>query len=51
MAGIQEAEPMPNKEDDPCAFCGQDRGVIPIGDEQGHGYWICEACDKDMDWE
>jgi len=51
MAGLQEIEPVPNKEDDACAFCSKNRGVLPIGDEQHNEYWICEACDKDMDWE
>ena len=30
-----------------CHFCKKGKGEIPICDEKGKTYWICEQCDLD----
>lgn len=40
-----------NLEYQKCADCQDGIGEIPISDEDGITYWICERCDVNMEWE
>ncbi len=31
-----------------CHFCKKGKGKIPICDDEGKTYWICEQCDLDL---
>ena len=51
MESPQTLERLQNSHGDSCAFCGRHRGVIPIQDIKHRQFWICEDCDRDIDWE
>lgn len=38
----------PNNEGDACAKCSEMKGEVPISDDEGNCFWICEYCDSDM---
>jgi uncharacterized CHY-type Zn-finger protein len=39
---------IPNNEHDKCARCQEGEGEVPISDEKGNTYYICEYCDSEM---
>jgi len=39
---------IPNNEGDVCSRCGEGKGEVPISDNEGNSYWLCEYCDSDM---
>lgn len=40
-----------NKRGDKCAFCKERPGFIRIQDISDIEYWICQVCNRMVDWE
>ena len=39
-----------NQKGEKCALCQRHRAVVAVTDGQGVAWWICQWCDRAMDW-
>ena len=47
---VQGHEFAVNDVGDPCSICQGTGGHIPIQDDFGVTYWICDSCDVSIEW-
>ena len=46
----ENRKPGGNQKGEKCVLCERHRGVIAVTDEQGVTWWICQWCDRRIDW-